>query len=245
MNVTAIIQARMGSERLPGKVLLDLGGEPMLARVFERAKAVPHIHRVAVATSTLPQDDRLVGFCRERGWDCFRGSEVDVLDRYYQAALAFGADHVVRVTADCPLLCFEQADRVVAEHLAQAADYSHNITVLSSGMPLGTGTEIFTLAALRTSWEKGHEPHHREHVDEYIEEHPEEFKIVSVDAPEALRRPHYRLTVDTPADLELMRRLQRLPHPPGTLLRLADVVAHLDRHPDLLELNRHIVQKTA
>jgi spore coat polysaccharide biosynthesis protein SpsF len=241
-NVVAIVQTRMGSTRLPGKVLLPIVGEPMLAHVVERARAVPGIGEVVVATSTEAADDRIAELCAARDWACFRGSEEDVLDRYYQAALAYKADHVLRVTADCPLLEIEQTGAVVERHLESGADYTHNITVWGSGMPLGTGAEIFTLTCLETSWRDGREPHHREHVDEYVGDHPELFRMERVDAPEALRRPELRLTVDTPDDLALVRAVYDR-FPSGTLPAVAEVIALLDENPELTELNRHVVQK--
>jgi spore coat polysaccharide biosynthesis protein SpsF len=241
-NVVAIVQARMGSTRLPGKVLLPIAGEPMLAHVVERARAVPGIGEVVVATSTEPADDPIADLCAARDWACFRGSEDDVLDRYYQAALTHNADHVVRITADCPLLEIDQAGILVERHLESGAEYTHNITVWGSGMPLGTGAEIFTLACLETSWRDGGEPHHREHVDEYVGDHPELFRMERVDAPEALRRPELRLTVDTPDDLAFVRAVyDRFPSEKEPAL--ADVIALLDEHPELTELNRHVVQK--
>jgi spore coat polysaccharide biosynthesis protein SpsF (cytidylyltransferase family) len=198
------------------------------------------VDHTVVATSDLAQDDAIGELCVERGWLCFRGSEDDVLDRYYRAALAHEATHVVRVTADCPFLCAAESDRVIAHHLGTNADYSHNITVWGSGMPLGTGTEIFTLATLERSWREGREPHHREHVDEYVGDHPELFRIERVEAPPELRRPELRLTVDEPEDLELTRELYaRLAEP----FDLADVIRLLDASPELGELNRHVVQK--
>lgn len=240
MNVVVVIQARTGSTRLPGKVLADVAGKPLLARVAERSQRMERADEVVVATSTSPRDDAIAALCAERGWACFRGSEEDVLDRYYRAAVRHGAAHVVRVTADCPFLCPHQADRVVERHLETGSDYAHNITVWGSGMPLGTGVEIFTFAALERSWREGHEPHHREHVDEYVGDHPELFHMERVKAPTELHRPKLRLTVDTPEDLELTRQVYtRLADP----VELGDVIALLDESPELVELNRQVVQK--
>jgi spore coat polysaccharide biosynthesis protein SpsF (cytidylyltransferase family) len=245
MSVAAIIQARMGSTRLPGKVLADVAGDVLLAHVVARTRGTRLVDQTVVATTNAPGDDVIAALCDDRDWDCFRGSESDVLDRYYQAGLAYEADHIVRITADCPFVCPHEADRVIARHLDSRADYTHNITVWGSGMPLGTGTEIFTRSALARSWRDGHEAHHREHVDEYVGDHPELFAMERVDAPDHLRRPELRLTVDTPEDLLLVREVYGRLRRPGELIELADVIGLLDESPDLVDINRHVVQKKA
>ena len=243
VSTVAIIQARSGSSRLPGKVLLDLGGEPLLAQVVRRVRAMRRVDGLVVATTTAPGDARIEALCTQRGWPCFRGDEEDVLDRYYQAARHAGARHVVRITSDCPLVCPRQTDRLIGHFLDAQADYAHNVTVWGGEMPLGTGSEVFTFEALEASWREGKEPHHREHVDEYVYEHPERFRIEKVVAPPELRRPELRLTVDTAEDLELMREIYRRLYRPGEVLDLGDVIRLLDDQPHLLEINRHVVQK--
>ena len=238
-RVAAIVQARMGSTRLPGKVLADIDGRPLLARVLDRIRGARRVDEVVVATSAGVADDPIAELCSREGWACFRGSEEDVLDRYHGAAVAHGADHVVRVTADCPFVSPVEIDRVVARHLEAEADYTHSLTIWGSGMPLGTGVEVFTLGCLERSWREGLEPHHREHVDEYVGDHPELFHVERVDAPPELRRPSYRLTVDEPADLELAQALYgRL----GGAFELVDVVRLLDADPALAALNAHVRQ---
>src|SRR4051812_376264 len=125
--IATIVQARVGSTRLPGKVLMDVAGEPLLAHVVARCDAITRSDATVVATSMLPGDDAIETLAAERGWRLFRGSEADVLDRYVGAARDVGADHVVRVTADCPLVDPREADRVIEHHLAGGADCTHNI----------------------------------------------------------------------------------------------------------------------
>lgn len=243
MTVVGIVQARMDSSRLPGKVLEEIAGDLMLSHVVRRTLQMRLVDETVVATSETSADDVIAALCDNAGWYCFRGSEADVLDRYVQAARAYNADHIVRVTADCPFVCPQEADRVIARHLNTGADYTHNITVWGSGMPLGSGTEIFTRATLERSWCEGSEAHHREHVDEYVGEHPELFRIERVDAPLHLRRPDLRLTVDTPEDLLLAREVYARLYEPGEIVGLASVIALLDKTPELVEINRHVVQK--
>ena len=243
LGVVAIIQARIGSTRLRGKVLESIMGEPMLAHVVARSCAIRGVDEVVVATTIRPEDEAIVDLCRDRRWPVFRGSEHDVLDRYFRAGVSVGAEHVVRITSDCPLVCPLEGARVVQRHRETGADYTHNITVWGSGMPLGTGVEVFTMQSLETSWQDGLEPHHREHVDEYVGEHPERFRIERVVAPPRLRRPELRLTVDTPEDLALVREIYRSLYRAGRVIPLDEVIALVDQNPELLELNRHVVQK--
>ena len=244
MTVATIIQARTGSTRLPGKVLQDISGEPLLAHIVARCDAMTGSDETVVATSTAGGDDAIADLGARRGWRVFRGSEADVLDRYVAAARDAGADHVIRVTADCPLVAPDEADRVIARHLEGGADYTHNVTVFGGGTPLGTGVEAFTIAALEASWRDGHEPHHREHVDEYVAEHPELFRHEVVVASPAVHRPELRLTIDTPEDMELIRAIYDRLYTPGAIVSLQAAIELLDAHPELLELNRHIKQKT-
>jgi spore coat polysaccharide biosynthesis protein SpsF (cytidylyltransferase family) len=224
---------------------MELEGQPLLARVVERAQRIEGVDRVMVATTTGAGDESIVDLCRRMGWTCYRGSEHDVLDRYVQAARIARAEHIIRITADCPLISVSEAGRLLVHHHELRADYSHNITVWGSGLPLGTGIEVFTRQTLETSWREGLEPHHREHVDEYVYEHPERFRIGFVTASSRLHRPDYRLTVDTLDDLVLVREIYRRlgANNDGGMIRLVDVIALLDAEPELLEINGHVAQK--
>jgi spore coat polysaccharide biosynthesis protein SpsF len=243
MRVVALIQARMGSTRLPGKTLADIEGEPLLGHVVERVRSIPHVDRVVVVTSDLPGDDTIEALAADRGWHCFRGSSDDVLDRFYRAAAGVGAENVLRITADCPFVCVSETGRLIEHHLRSGADYSHNLTVWGSGMPLGTGSEIFTFASLEASWRDGKLAHHREHVDEYVYEHPERFRIDFLRAPSALHRPELRLTVDTAEDLEFTRQVYARLHLPGEVIPLGAVIELLDENPHLRDINAHVAQK--
>ena len=234
----------MGSTRLPGKVLQPIAqGRSMIDLILERLRHCARLSDVVVAIPDANTGGPLGAELARLGANVFAGSEDDVLDRYYQAARRYKAEHVVRITADCPLVSIRQTDRLIQHHLRSGADYSHNITVWGSGMPLGTGSEVFTFEALETSWRDGKLPHHREHVDEYVGDHRELFKFEMLSAPEGLCYPDLRLTVDTVEDLELIRaiydRLYKLGQPVG----LVDVVALMADEPALREINRHVVQK--
>ena len=242
-GVVGIVQARTGSTRLPGKVLNVVAGLPLLAHVVRRAQAITGLDLVLVATSTAAGDDAIEGLCDAQGWTCFRGSEDDVLRRYADAARSVDAAHVMRITADCPFVDPDQGQRVIDRHLAAGADFTHNVTVWGSGMPLGTGVELFTRETLERSDAEGHEPHHREHVDEWASDVRDQLRFERVDAPPDLARPELRLTIDTPEDLALVRALHDALRQPPEDVRLADVIATLDRRPDLRSINAHVQQK--
>lgn len=198
-----VIQARMGSTRLPGKVLMPIGGRPLLAHILSRLTRLKHPVQTVVATSSDPRDDAVAVFAQENGVHVFRGSEPDVLDRYYRCALQFHFDHIVRLTGDNPFVDVAELDRLIERHLRNRADYSSSI----GSLPEGVGTEIFTFAALETSHARGHKHHHREHVNEYILENPTFFRIVDLAVPQKKNRPDVRLTVDTPDDYDRVCRI--------------------------------------
>lgn len=198
MSVGVIIQARMGSTRLAGKVLKPIAGKALLDHVLGRLSLLVFPVKTVVATSDLPQDDAIARHCQSRGVAVFRGSETDVLDRYYQCAQENHFEHVVRLTADNPFTDMEELQRLIEQHLTQHNDYTHSF----GSMPLGVGAEIFTFAALERSEREGHAPNHREHVNEYIQERPDAFRIGVLDVPATKRCPDLRLTVDTENDYQ-------------------------------------------
>ncbi|RLC82174.1 MAG: acylneuraminate cytidylyltransferase [Chloroflexi bacterium] len=240
MKTVAIIQAHMGSTRLPGKVLKDLAGEPMLARVVDRTRRTQTLDEVVVATTVQPADEAIVRLCAERGWPCFRGSEEDVLDRYYQAAVAHQADVVVRITSDCPLIEPEVVDLVVGEFLARQpeVDYVSN-TLPPRTFPRGLDTEVVSFEALERAWREDENPAWREHVTPYIYRNPERFDCHGV--TNEVDYSGMRWTVDTPEDLELVRRSYE--HFGHDRFSWREVLAVLKERPDWLEINRHVRQK--
>lgn len=186
----------MGSTRLPGKVLRPIGDRPLLAHVVGRLKQLRHRVTVVVATSDLSQDDAIAEFCKTLAVECCRGSEQDVLARYYHCAKQHEFEHVVRLTADNPFTDIEELDRLIDLHLHDANAFTHSFDPL----PVGVGAEIFSFPALEQSWQEGHAPHHREHVDEYLLENPAIFKTEALAVPAAKNKHELRLTVDTEDD---------------------------------------------
>ena len=241
MKSVCIIQARMGSSRLPGKILMDISGKPMLQHIVERVKRCGNVDEVIVATSKNNEDKKVMELCRRFNYKCFAGSEDDVLDRYYQAALKFGAGIIVSITGDCPLVDPIQIDKIIDIQKKTKADYVNNLEL---GLPLGIGAEAFTFAALKKSWEKGKLPHHREHVDDYILENPQEFKTERFYPEEWMKKP-YRLTVDTNEDLTLIRTIYGKLYRNGSIVELEEVYSLLEKEPELIRINKNIIQRKA
>jgi len=238
MRVVAIIQARMGSTRLPGKVLKDLAGATVLERVVSRLCRCRLVSEVVVATSTEQADDAIVNECRRLGTEAFRGSEQDVLDRYYRAAQHARAEVVVRITSDCPLIDPGVTDKAIQAFLTQQPDYASN--ALERTYPRGLDTEVMTFSALESAWTEARQAYQREHVTPFLYQHPERFKILSVKGDRDYSQ--YRWTLDTPEDLEFLRAVYTRGVDRQDLT-WQDVLNMLEREPELAEINRHVVQK--
>ncbi len=196
MKLGIIIQARMGSSRLPGKVLRDIAGRPLLGHVIGRLAMLRHQAVVVVATSDRPADDQIEGWCASNDVRCFRGDELDVLDRYFACATLYGFEQIVRLTADNPFTDIEELDRLLTFHIDGSYDYSHAF----GSLPVGVGSEVFTFSALEKSQREGNQPHHREHVNEYFTDRPDLFRIGVLSVPPEKVAPVLRLTVDTMQD---------------------------------------------
>lgn len=238
MTIAAIIQARMGSSRLPGKVLLQIEGHSMLARVVRRARRAELLGEVVVATGLSPDDDPIVDECGRLGVACFRGSDEDVLSRYHAAALFHRADAVVRITSDCPLIDPGVVDRVVHEFLEREPDYAANI--LDRTWPRGLDTEVMSIATLDRAFAEAVLPYERIHATPYIYGHPECFDLFSVTQPEDLSDG--RWTVDSPDDMEFVRAIYAA-FDGDDRIGWRDVHHLLLSRPELTRINRHVRQK--
>ena len=234
-GVVAIIQARMGSSRLPGKTMADVEGQPMLGHVVDRVRRARRVDQVVVATSTAPSDDIIASFCEKTGIPCHRGSETDVLDRFYQAARAEHADTIVRITADCPLIDPVIIDSVVEQFQRGGLDYVSNAMVRT--FPDGLDTEVFSATALETAWHEGRMSSDREHVTPYLRSG--KFRTANV-ANELFSNGHHRWTVDEPADLAFVRAVYaefRDKPSFGT----NDILQLLHQNPELAAMNETVV----
>ena len=234
----AILQARMGSQRLPGKILRDLCGEPMMARVVARARRAKTLDEVVVATTTLPGDDAVEKLAAERGWPLYRGSPDDLTDRYYQAARLHRAETVVRITCDCPMIEPEIVDRTVSLFKDSKADYVSN-GLPPRTFPRGLDTEVFSFAALERAWREDKNPAWREHATPYLYRHPELFKLSGL--AHDSDHSNMRWTVDTPEDMAFVTKIyEAFGHDRFTWM---EALSLLEKHPDWLEINREIAQK--
>lgn len=241
MKTLIIVQARMTSTRLPGKVLLPLAGEPMLTRLIERLRRVRRADGIVVATTTNATDDPIAALCAQLGVPCHRGSEHDVLSRYADAARLHGADVVVRITSDCPLIDPALIDQTIAAYDEGGGDYVSNM--LPPTWPYGMAVEVFSAAALAQAHAEATQAAEREHVTPFLYWHPERYRLRSVASPVDLS--HHRWTVDTPEDYALVSRLFEHLMPTQPTFNQADVLALLEQHPDWIEINQHIRQKPA
>ena len=263
-RVVAIVQARMSSSRLPGKVMRELLDQPMLVQVVERLTRAQTVHQVVVATTTDPTDEPLVRLCQNQGYACYCGSLNDVLDRFYQAARAYAAEVVVRVTADCPLIDPELVDLTVRAFLGQVKPPAQRTSLggvppydfaanrlpppWKRTFPIGLDTEVVSFAALERAWHEAALQHQREHVLPYLYDdigvnfdQPSRFRVLVVDWADDLGA--LRWTVDTPPDLEMVQRVFAcFGH---NRFGWQEVLRLLEQHPELAEINALVQHKTA
>ncbi len=231
--ILGVIQARTSSRRLPGKVLKPLLGAAMLARQIERVQRSQKLDDLVIATSTEVTDDAIAELCRRLRLNCFRGSLNDVLDRFYNAAKAAAPDHVVRLTGDCPLADPQVIDAVIKLHLE--GDYDYTANTHPPTYPDGLDVEVVRFACLEMAWRKATLPSEREHVMPYLYEHGL-FRTGNLRHGSDLSR--LRWTVDEPEDFELIETIYRALHAEKPEFDMADVLALLERRPELCDINR-------
>ncbi len=258
-KIVAIIQGRMASSRLPGKILLDIQGQPMLARVYERVRRSKAVSQIVVATTTDASDDRVEHFCLDRGYACYRGSQFDVLDRFYQAARIFQAEVVTRITADCPVIDGDVIDATLSalwgcanwqDVLAKIPSNPHPVVDFAADrlpppwrrtFPIGLDVEVCTFAGLERAWKEAQQPYQREHVMPYFYDQEGRFRIKVID-----HDPDYgalRWTVDTQDDLDLLRQVFARFDGRDDFSWL-EVLALFEREPNLGLINAGVQHKT-
>ena len=235
--IYAIIQARMGSSRLKGKVLMPIGSRAVIQHIVDRLKLSVRIDRICVATSISEQDDILHEYCRNNGIPCFRGSENDVLARYYEAAVDCGAkngDHIVRITGDCPFIDPEICDKVVELALGTDADYVSN--GLEITFPNGVDCEVFRFETLVKMHLEAKYRFEREHVTQYAIRNPDKIDVKSLTSPQNYGSE--RWTLDNPEDYEFLCHVYD-----GIgeeYFSMAEIISYLDKNPELRKINSHI-----
>lgn len=236
MKTVAIIQARMGSTRLPGKIMKLLAGKTVLEHVIERVTKSKEINEIVIATTTNEQDDLVVGEAQRLGVKSFRGSEEDVLSRYYYAAKKYNAQIVIRITSDCPLIDFEVVDSIIRNFKSNSFDYISN--TLNRTFPRGLDCEVFSFDALEKTFQNAKVKYQKEHVTPYIYENNHLFKINQYCSDED--NSNFRCTLDTYEDYELIKAiLERI----NEDFNYQDLLSILKENPDLVKINCNVTQK--
>ena len=242
MKTFAIIQARMGSTRLPGKILLNIAPEvTVLDCMLDRVKHCTEIDTTIIATTENPKDKVLVDYLEKNKILQYVGSENDVLDRYYQAALAHGAksgDVIVRMTSDCPLVDPIVADTTIRFFKDGDFDYASN-NLEPYTYADGMDTEVFSFDALERAWKEATSPAHREHVTFYMWKNPDVFKIGQYINPKA-NQAGYRLTLDYQEDLDLLKNIYAELHTKNPLFTMEEILGYLDAHPEIKAINADV-----
>lgn len=236
MNTVAIVQARMGSTRLPGKIFKPLAGRPTLWHLIERLRYSKWLKDIVVATTENSEDDIVVEFCEQNQIKWFRGSEEDVLDRYYQAAKFYGANPIVRVTADCPVIDPTIVDEVIEGFFKGGYD----VYGLGGEFPDGLDCECYAFWVLEDTWKNAELPSEREHVGPYMSKHPEKYKIGVYEKFKGLG--HLRWTLDEEADLRFLQAIFDRLHKPGKIFLTQEILDLLEKEPQLMEINSYIIR---
>lgn len=234
--IYAIIQARMGSTRLPGKVMMDLCGHPVIEHVVNRLKESTLIDNIIIATSENINNQPIIDFCKNKNIGYFVGSEDDVLDRYYQAALNYGLsdkDIIIRITSDCPLIDSIVVDKVIKEHLLNDNDYTAN--VLKCTYPDGLDCEVFNFNALKEAWINANLSSQREHVTLYIRDNPKKFKLANVKNDEDFS--DLRWTLDEQEDFSFIKEIYKNLYNQDYFFHMDDIIQLLKEKPELLNIN--------
>ena len=242
MNVVIIIQARMGSTRLPGKILKKVMGRPLLEYLLERLKRVRKASEICVATTTKPQEQPILDICFRMSVKTFRGSEDDVLERYFLAAQYLKAEAIVRVTSDCPLIDPVEIDKLIGYYLESSNKYDYMTSCLQRSYPMGMDAELFSFEALKKAHEEAKSQPEREHVTPYIYWNPDLFRLGNV-AYEEDQKDH-RWTVDTPEDFELISKIIESLYPSKPEFSIKDILNLFQKNPEWKKINSHVRQKT-
>jgi len=233
--ILAILQARVSSTRLPCKVLKPILGAPMILRQIERIKRAEYIDKLILATSTDQSDDELSELCQQHGIECLRGSLNDVLDRFYQVAVRYTPDHIVRLTGDCPLTDPQVIDEVIQTHLSGQYDYTSN--TVEPTYPDGLDVEIFRLSCLERAWKEASLTSQKEHVTLFFHQHSELFNIGSVKNTVDLSK--LRWTVDELEDFTLVNKIYEQLYPNNSSFSTSEILNYLNSNEDVKEINSH------
>ncbi len=234
--IYTMIQARMGSSRLPGKVMKEVVGKPLLEHIINRLSFCKYVDKIIVITSNESENEPIVNLCERLNIDCFSGDENDVLDRYYKAAVKFNLneqDSIVRITADCPLIDPIIVDEVIEKHLENDYDYTTNTLIRT--FPDGLDCEVFKLSILNEMWNKATLKSEREHVTLFIKNNPENYKLGNFAQDRDLS--NFRWTVDEKEDFILIKKIYECLYDDEKIFLMDDIFKLLDDNPSLLKIN--------
>lgn len=242
MKVVCIVQARVGSTRLPGKVLKKICDKTVLEHDIDRLRRIKNIDEIVIATTTLDKDNAIVSECERLGVKCFRGSEEDVLSRYYYAAKESNADVVVRITSDCPLIDPEVSENIIRFYLDNMGKYDYVSNTLDRTYPRGLDTEVFSFRALEKAFVEASSDRDKEHVTPYIWDNPKTFKLYNYKNIDDYSK--YRWTLDTNEDFQLISQIYNyLYFKSENHFTMKDIIKLYEQHSQLEEINKYIMQK--
>jgi spore coat polysaccharide biosynthesis protein SpsF len=237
-QVVTVIQARTASTRLPHKVLKPLLGEPLLVRMVERVQAAKLVGPVVVATTPEPEDDPIEALCQTAGFFCYRGHPTDLLDRHYRVGREFKAAAVVKIPSDCPLIDPRLIDRVLAAYLDHTDAYDFVSNLHPPTYPDGNDVEVMSMPALATAWREARRDFEREHTTPFFWENPDRFRLYNVTWETGLNYAMtHRWTIDYEEDYQFIKAVYEALYPKDPLFGLADILALLNRRPDIVALN--------
>ena len=237
-HILILAQSRMTSSRFPGKVLKDIQGKPILIHQLDRIAQIKTHVKLVVITSDQDSDDNLAQVVNEYGYDVFRGSMDDLLDRHYQAALLYGAEIVVKIPSDCPLIDPKVIDQVLSYYIENVPQFDFVSNLHPATYPDGNDVEVMSFSALKNAWKHATKPLEREHTTPYFWENPEDFSIGNVLWESGLKLDmSHRFTLDYPADFEFIKEVYDRLYPTNENFSLMDILDVLDQEPELMKLN--------
>jgi len=240
-KLVAVVQSRMSSSRLPGKVMKEICGKPMLLLMLERLSQAKLIDEIVVATTTNPNDDVIFELAKKNGYSVFRGDEFDCLDRHYQVAIEHDAAYVAKITPDCPLIDPQIVDTVLRYFLEHKDIYDYVSNAHPPSWPDGLDFEVFHVAALKKAHNEATVPCHREHTTTYIWSNPKKFRLGNVLMPEGRNLfMSYRWTVDYPEDFEFVNKIYENLYDGKRLFLTDEILSLLEKRSDILKINEHL-----
>jgi spore coat polysaccharide biosynthesis protein SpsF len=235
MRKLIIVQARMGSSRLPGKVLKEVCGKTFLEHLIIRLRRVKQADSIVIATTTREHDNQIVDLCNKLKIHYYRGSENDVLSRYYEASVKYGADLIVRITSDCPLIDPYIVDKVISYYIGNKDQVDYVSNVLKRTFPKGMDVEVFSFSVLKEAYEEAKKDREREHVTPFIKHKPEKYHLYNIEY--AMDLSHYRLTVDTPEDMELIKNIFEVLYYEKPAFTMKDILFVMENNAEWININ--------